>query len=490
MSEQPSRGRARGWLRTILAGLGVSVMAVGSFIAASPSAFASPSITVNAPGIQYFSSWPGSWFLLNQPDEFVVTPATTPTTAISQSQSSTIYSLVRKSVTRTVAQTTQTWVNTSHNVSYQYWVMSGHEATGHRWISTSHWVTSGYYQSYQYWVNTSHWASYRYWVNTSHWVPWQYWHPGHVIYAQEGKRVGFNGVVQEAYSPSWGCRWEYTSVQWKARFYSCWYDAGWSPGYYTDGRKWISSGYWATSQRWVTSGYDATGQRWINTSHEVTSGYWQPYSYYVNTSHWATGQRWVTSGYWQPHTTYSQVTTLVPVWVPTVTTVSAQGLTVTNSTLIGVQPAIQDTTLGTYWHQEWYGNFCYGGETPLVNPSSPQFPNYSGSLWNYTFFFESQHICTFNPSYVPNNDTQSWQIAQNMARMLLIPKWSVTVHYTQTTSVNGVVTSSVPQTVTETVNGPTFNGPPWTIAAYTGVSCPETNGIAYCPGRAPIAVPK
>ena len=248
MPEQPSRGRARGWLRTTLAGLGVSVMAVGSFIFASPSAFASPSITVNAPGIQYFSSWPGSWFLLNQPDEFVVTPATTPTTATSQSQSSTTYSLVRKSVTRTVTQTTQTWVNTSHNVSYQYWVTSGYEATGHRWISTSHWVTSGYYQSYQYWVNTSHWASYRYWVNTSHWVPWRYYHPGYWTYPYVYPQVRWGWPTPAG---DIGCTVISRNVHFRVNYYRCKHPT-WNGPYYTNGRKWISSGYWATGQSGVS----------------------------------------------------------------------------------------------------------------------------------------------------------------------------------------------------------------------------------------------
>jgi hypothetical protein len=175
--------------------------------------------------------------------------------------------------------------------------------------------------------------------------------------------------------------------------------------------------------------------------------------------------------------------------ITTTTTTSETGIGIANEHLIGVQPAIQDVTTGTFWHQEWYGEFCYGGTTPLISPESPLFPNYSGQLWKYTAFFGSKHICTFNPTYVQNNNVQTWWMAKNQARMVLTPQYSITLHWTQTTTVNGQVTSSAPQTKTENVNGPTWYGPTWPIDAVTAVTCSIQNGISYCPGQPPVRIP-
>ena len=67
-------------IRQVLRVLAISVALAGVSIAsnvASPSSAALASVTVPLPALQGFSSWPPSWFLLNQPDEFVVTPKTT-----------------------------------------------------------------------------------------------------------------------------------------------------------------------------------------------------------------------------------------------------------------------------------------------------------------------------------------------------------------------------------------------------------------------------
>jgi hypothetical protein len=454
-------------------------MAVGSALVISPSAFASPSITVTAPGIQSFSSWPGSWFVLNQPDEFTVTPYPVATTATSTPQSTNTGYWTQKQVDTRIAHTTQSWVNTSHYVSYQYWVTSGHEATGQRWVtsghwqSTQYWVNTSHYVSYQYWVNTSHYVSYQYWVNSSHYVSYQYWvNSGYFVYSRH--RIITSWHVS-TYKQSWRCTYHF----WARRSYWMCPNWGWGPTY----RYWVTSGHYATGRHWVTSGHYATGRRWVNTSHNVS------YQYYDNTSHYATGRRWVTSGYYQTTTTYTTLVTYEAVWVPTVTTVSDQGLKVTSSKLLGVLPGIRDVTSGspfdgqTYWANDSStdGGFCNGAEKPLISPSSPAFPDHSTHLFKYTQYFESLGICTFNPDFIQGSNIQAWQINQDVAAMLLRPSWAVTLTYTQVTSVNGSVTSSVPKTKTEDVNGPVMQGPWWTIYWYQGVSCTMVNGHLQCP---------
>jgi hypothetical protein len=169
-----------------------------------------------------------------------------------------------------------------------------------------------------------------------------------------------------------------------------------------------------------------------------------------------------------------------------VTTVVSYAATGTSKRLVGVQPIIQDTTSGTYYHQQWYGNFCSGGTIPLISPSSSTFPDYSGALWEYTNFFEGQKICTFNPTSIPGNNVQSWQIAGNTARMELIPKYSITANYNKITTVNGKVTSSVPKTYTETVNGTAFYGPQWPLYSISSSTCSVQSGLTYCPGQPAI----
>ena len=426
-------------------------LAASALLAASPAAFAStPTLNIPAPGIQSFSAIPDSWFLLNQPDEFTVTLGTTAAPPTSQSSTTTTYE----------TKTGWRYVISGFNQSYQYqatgryWVNSGYWATGSRWVN------SGYNQSYGYWQDTSHWKTNRYWVTSGYEHYWTYW--------------WYRESQYNAQDPAGeGCAWAGTS------------NGHWTWHCHRTYHQWINTSHWSYYSYWVNSGYWATTTRWINTSH------WQSYSYWQNTSHWqsyqytATGTRWINTSHWQSY----QYT------VPVVTTVADTGISIAKETLVGVQPIIQDTTPGTYYGQEWYGTFCYGGQTPLIPPAfpngqtNPAFPNFSGQLWKYTYFFEQQHICTFNPTYVANNNVQSWWVAGNMARMVLIPEYSITATYTQTTTVNGTVTSIVPKTVTETVNGPTFYGPPWKLYAISSISCAVQNGLSYCPGQPPVRVP-
>ncbi|MHB8191274.1 MAG: hypothetical protein ACYDHP_12820 [Ferrimicrobium sp.] len=408
-------------------------LAASALLITSPAAFAStPAIKITVPGIQGFSSIPGSWFLLNEPDEFVVTPSSTVPAPTTQSSTSTTQPPTPA----------PTWVNTSHTATGQYWVSSGHWATG--W----YWANAGYWQSYQYWDDTSHWRTSWRWVSSGYWdYRWRaYRHWLSISYA--------------------GCHRGGAPASW---------DAWWCP--VRSG--WVNTSHWQSYQYWVSSGYWATGQYWVNTSH------WQSYQYWDNTSHWQSYQYWVSSGYWQSH----------PAPAPIVTTTADTGINIAKETLVGVQPIIQDTSYGPYYGQEWYGTFCYGGQTPLIGPTlpggatNPAFPNFSGSLYKYTYFFEQQHICTFNPTYVASNNVQSWWLAGNTARMVLIPQYSVTATWTQTTTVNGQVTSSVPETQTQTLNGPTFYGPPWPLYAISSISCSIQNGYTYCPGHPPVRLP-
>jgi hypothetical protein len=244
------------------------------------------------------------------------------------------------------------------------------------------------------------------------------------------------------------------------------------PNYVRQGDGWHQNGYSWTAIKRVFKVVEAQGST----------------CYYLHRS--------ITSWHYQTTTSYTPVVTYKTVRVPTVTTVSAQGLHVTSAQLEGVLPGIEDVTPGSpYDGQEYWagdaatdGGFCDGGTTPLISPSNPDFPDYSGDLAEYTPYFESLHICTFNPTFIQGNNVQLWQLNGDHAALLLRAEYRVTVSYTLTTTVNGKVTSQVPETQTQDVWSPVYRGPTWPIYAVTGVSCTVNNGMEFCPGRAPFPV--
>jgi hypothetical protein len=91
--------------------LGVLTVTAGAVLTVSPSAFASPAININVPQIQGFSSYPSSYFLENQPDEYSVTMQGSAITATSTPETTTTYTYTTKPVVTQVAHTSQTWVN-------------------------------------------------------------------------------------------------------------------------------------------------------------------------------------------------------------------------------------------------------------------------------------------------------------------------------------------------------------------------------------------
>jgi hypothetical protein len=246
-------------------------------------------------------------------------------------------------------------------------------------------------------------------------------------------------------------------------------------------------GYKLPNYVWQGDGWHQNGYNWTAIrklyKFTVTQG---PRCYYPH--------RWITSGHYQTTTSYTPLVTYKTIMVPTVTTVSAQGLHISSAQLEGVLPGIQDVTPGSpYDGQEYWagdaatdGGFCDGGTTPLISPSNPDFPDYSGDLSAYTAYFESKNISTFNPTLIQGNNVQTWQLNGDHAALLLRAKYQVTVSYTLTTTVNGKVTSQVPQTQTQDVWSPVYTGPTWPIYAVTGVSCTVNNGMEYCPGHAPF----
>jgi hypothetical protein len=235
-------------------------------------------------------------------------------------------------------------------------------------------------------------------------------------------------------------------------------------------------GYKLPNYVWQGDGWHQNGYNWTAIrklyKFTVTQG---PRCYYPH--------RWITSGHYQTTTSYTPLVTYKTIMVPTVTTVSAQGLHISSAQLEGVLPGIQDVTPGSpYDGQEYWagdaatdGGFCDGGTTPLISPSNPDFPDYSGDLSAYTAYFESKNICTFNPTLIQGNNVQTWQLNGDHAALLLRAKYQVTVSYTLTTTVNGKVTSQVPQTQTQYVWSPVYRGPTWPIYAVTGVSCTVNN---------------
>ncbi|MHB8191408.1 MAG: hypothetical protein ACYDHP_13515, partial [Ferrimicrobium sp.] len=368
-------------------------LAASALLVTSPAAFAS-TIKLTAPGLQGFSAIPGSWFLLNEPDEFIVTPSTAVPAPTSQSSTTT---------------TQQT------KIGWKY-------------------ISSGFSQSYQYWQSTSHWQSYQYWVASGYTATATRWVRG---YSFVGAHTWWSHNVWHAYAKPWTTAYchENQSGLWNDHLRKrvnavgtagCWYNGTWEPnGTWLTGFLYYSyvhhTGYWATVNEYIpivthVPGHWQSYQYWQSTSH------WQSYQYWVASGYTATATRWVNTSHWLSYT-YQ---------VPIVTTTADTGISIAKETLVGVQPIIQDTTPGTYYGQEWYGTFCYGGQTPLIGPTlpggatNPAFPNFSGRLYKYTYFFEQQHICTFNPTYVASNNVQSWWLAGNTARMVLIPQYSVT----------------------------------------------------------------
>ena len=440
-------------LRVLVGILLVLLVGIGELAIPAP-AFASVSIT--PPAIQGFTSLPSSWWELNLPNEFRVYPGSTPPVVSVQPVSTTSYYPTAVPAYTEVPHTTTTWVTSGYNQPHTTWVTSGYNQP-----HTS-WVTSGYNQPYTYWVTSGYNRPYTAWVSGYN-TTYTYWVNGY----------SYKGAQQcSTYSGRYN------------RFYQrCWIPVVHVQGHWATGLRWVS-GHWGTAYTYVNTSHLATGYRWVNTSHPVTT-----YTY-VNTSHYVTTYTYVNTSHYVYTTTYvNTLTGWRTVMVPVVTTTTQTGVSVGGVTLNGVTPAIQDVTQGAYDGLEVSGPFCSGAQHALVSPSSPSFPDYSGTEWKYTGYFGSLGICTFNPSYVPGNTVQSWWASGNEARLILTPQWTITVSYTQVMTRNGVVISSTPQTQTQTVWGSPYYGQPWKIRAITAVSCSQVNGYLLCPGKTAVPVP-
>ena len=304
------------------------------------------------------------------------------------------------------------------------------------------WVNSGYWATGWYWANTGYWATGWYWANTGYWATGWYW-----------ANTGY-----------WATGWNYVrSGYWHTYWFRNCYAAG---PYRVPVCNWYWGRTWVNTSHWQSYNY------WVNTSH------WQSYNYWVNTSHWQSYNYWVNTSHWQPYTyNVNQIVGYRTIQVPVVTTVAQSNINVSNESLLGVWTEVQNTSNG----QRIYGEFCNTPTTPLIPPTSPNFPNYSGSPWDYSNFFGSQGICYINASAEDSGLFDSWAVAQQSVQLIITPGWRATVTFNQVTTVNGVVTSSSPVTQTQTITGPAITGPVIPTRYLVGVACAVQNGRSYCP---------
>lgn len=193
-------------------------------------------------------------------------------------------------------------------------------------------------------------------------------------------------------------------------------------------------------------------------------------------------------GYYQ-NSTYTYET-------PVTTTVTAEGIHITGAKLVSVTPWL--LPVGRRSHMvngglgEIYGHQCSTPTTPLINPNDPRMAGYSLDPWNYSQLWSSLGVCNFEPNGGSNLSYEetfaNWLSASELAQFDLKTTWQLTAAWNQVTTVNGAVTNSVPGSRTQTVIGPTFQGPTLPVMAMTAVPCPAENGVFHCPNGQTLPV--
>ena len=419
----------------------------------SPTAYAATlNLNGSGPGIQGASMFPNNAMWVNTPTEYNVVPQAGGSGQIPNQvvSTNTTNETVTTPVYGNVAYQGQEWVNSGYWATGQTWVSSGYWATGQTWVN------SGYWQLHTWWAETGYWQVGWHTVYSGYWAPASYWQPGYwtCVYNPNG-----NG------GPCFMGR-QWVSGYWV--YYYQWINTSYTQ-YYS---YWVSTAHWASDYHWISTAHWQYYSYWVNTSH------WQSYQYWVNTSHWQSYQYWVNTSHWQTYTYYVwQIVGYNTSVVPVVTKVTDSNIHLSNETLLGVQPEIKNTTTG----QIVDGSFCSTPTTPLIPPTSPSFPDYSGSPWKYANFFWGQNICNVNPGILPTTTFDQWAVAQQSVQLVLIPSWSATVSYNKVTTVNGSVASSVPVTKTETITGTPYTSSAMPTKYLVGISCAVQNGQPYCP---------
>ena len=408
----------------------------------SPTAYAATlNLNGSGPGIQGASMFPNNAMWVNTPTEYNVIPQAggsghVPGKVVSTTTS---YETVTTPIYGNVAYQGQQWVNSGYWATGQTWVSSGYWATG------QYWVNSGYFITFWWWAETGYWQVGWYTVYSGYWATG--WSPGYEQWAFGPDAMGY-WVPGHSYQ-----YWVNTS-------YTVYYSY------------WVSTAHWASDQHWISTSHWQSYQYWVNTSH------WQSYQYWVDTSHWQSYQYWVNTSHWQTYTYYVwQIVGYNTSVISVVTKVTDSNIHLSNETLLGVQPEIKNTATG----QVVDGSFCSTPTTPLIPPTSPSFPDYSGSPWKYANFFWGQNICNVNPGILPTTTFDQWAVAQQSVQLVLVPSWSATVNYNKVTTVNGSVTSSVPVTKTETITGTPYTSSAMPTRYLVGISCAVQNGQPYCP---------
>jgi hypothetical protein len=440
----------------------------------SPTAYAaSLNLNGSGPGIQGASMFPNNAMWVNTPTEYNIVPQAggsghIPSQVVSTKTSN---GTVITPVYGDVAHQGQQWVSSGYWATGQYWVSSGYWATGQYWVSSGYWATG------QYWVNSGYWQLHTWWAETGYWATGQTWvATGHWAWGETTIYGGYyscgNNYVG-GYGGQWGSGGSYINVcQWIPTVSYQWNRYWVSGGYWEPWSYWVSTAHWASDYHWISTAHWQSYSYWVNTSH------WQSYQYWVNTSHWQSYQYWINTSHWQTYTYYVwQIVGYNTSVVSVVTTVTDRNIHLSNETLLGVQPEIENTTTG----QIVDGSFCSTPTTPLIPPTSPSFPDYSGSPWEYANFFSGQDICNVNPGILPTTTFDQWAVAQQSVQLVLVPSWSATVSYNKVTTVNGSVTSSVPVTKTETITGSPYTSSAMPTRYLVGISCAVQNGQPYCP---------
>jgi len=430
--------------------------------------------SVSSASVSSFASYPSGYILLNQPIEYSVTPpppsTATETYTATKQVPYTAYNQVPYTAYEQVPYTAY-----HYNVPY----------TAYRQVS----YTAYRQVPYTAYRQVSYTAYHNVPYTAYHNVPYTAYHT--VAYTAY-RQVWVSSGYWQPYKACWAATWSWVYV-------------GRAPNYTLYRGHYYFNGTYHNVYRWEETRAPGCSfyHRWINTSHYVSQAY-TAYHYNVPYTAWHYNVPYTAWHYNVPYTAYRTVAytaynTVAYTAYETVAYTAYKTVAYTayntvaytaykqvpytayktvsytataTGTLVGIQPGIQDTTQGQYYNETYSGPMCETSTTPLISPSSSAFPDYSGQVWKYTSFFESNNVCTFDPTFIQGNNVQSWLLANNQARLTFTPEYSF--------DINGA---------TQIVGGQTLYGPSWSLDSISSSTCSIINQYTYCPGQPPVKTP-
>ena len=407
--------------------LGVTLAMLGAiFVSASPASAATINLNGDGAGIQSVTMYPHNVWWLNTPTEYSVTPQPGAAPDVADQTLSTARTIRNR------------WeITGTQQVSYTVWRQASRRVLGGyntSWRQAWGWKQVPRRVIYA-WYPQSRWR----WTLARRWgvIGWKY------EFIQTGWRVPPGSVA--IWGRKGGTEFRVPISGWIYRWYKQWYTV-WVPLYVTRYYPKWSFLYWYPV---YTPFYV---QQW--------------YSYQVT--------EWQTVNVWG--------------WVATTvtTTVAARNIHILSESYAGSDAEVRNTATGQTIPQ----SYCPASARPVLDPmlpngwQNPEFPNYSGDPLEYANFFDSQGICNVNPNNMPTNTYAQWAYAKQSAQLILQPYWTARVSYDQVTTVNGVVTSSVPVTQTVAISGTPYAAPAMAIKYIIAVVCAVQNGQTYCPAPA------